>query len=145
MALQGNFIHYTYETHPTETETITVTYPSEGSPEDPDYEKRGTTETQVIPKKIEIENLFSDVYVFISAASVQFVGYNPHLSKNNVNLHYIYKVYNSVEDKNLDDTSFVFEGSNNMDWDYTTFSNPTEAAYTHLRAQKGSEGLSNLL
>ena len=139
MALTGSFNYYTYEVHPTETESVTMELPANLPENDPNYELRGTTATIEQPVMVENNTHYPSVHIFISAASVNTVA---SLSDRNlVNLHYIYKVYNSKEDRITE--NHIIEDGITTEWDYDTNSNPTEVAYNHLRTQKGFEELTN--
>tara|TARA_B110000503_G_scaffold18108_1_gene26474 strand:- start:1983 stop:2414 length:432 start_codon:yes stop_codon:yes gene_type:complete len=143
MALTGTLTKYIASEHASDTETITITFPADLTEGHPHYDLRGTTTTETIPVTVETSTDHSDVYVFISATSVQYVGYDASTDTNNVNLYYIYKVYNSKSEKDTL-TDPLLEDGISTSWDYSSNLNPTEAAYTHLKTVRGFENLINL-
>jgi hypothetical protein len=149
MALQGNYIHYTYENHPTETETITVTYPSDLSSDHPVYEKRGTSEEITQPTIVESTQTFENCYIAIDIASISYLarmtssdGTSSSINK----LQYIWKVFNSQSDRYTNPDSYLLRvesvAPNNWDWSLNT--NPFEEGYTALKGLKGAEELVNI-
>lgn len=140
MALSGNWTKYEYTSHETEVNTVTITYPSEMFEGDQNYEKRGTTETTESPVLVETSTTHEGVYVVISCCSVQKM-------EADIILNYIYKVYNSQEDRN-NDPMFLnpfFEDHITTNYDPDgVITNAYILSYNHLNSLKGFESLTGV-
>jgi hypothetical protein len=65
MALVGDLIKYDVIQSETETETISITYPDNLPLNDPNYDLRGETVDVEVPKNIETEQIYNNVYVVV--------------------------------------------------------------------------------
>ena len=104
MAVIGTYKKIITTQSETETEEVVVTYPEIMNEMDPNYDKRGTTETISRPVFDQIVEIFDDVYINISKIAFY---------KNEINheggtlLDFTFCVYNSEADKNNDPDSFI--------------------------------------
>jgi len=140
MALSGNWTKYEYTPHETEVNTVTITYPSEMFEGDQNYEKRGTTETTESPVLVETSTTYEGVYIAISCCSVQKM-------ETGLILNYIYKVYNSQEDRNNDPlfTNPFYEDHITTDYDPDgVITNAYILSYNHLNSLKGFDSLTGV-
>lgn len=145
MALTGTWNHYTYSDHPTETEeAASITYAANLPEDHPDYEKRGTTEYETIPKKIEEVTLYENVYLILSGVTIQKS--SNIVGSTGLILSYSYYIYNSQEDRD-NDTLFensIYTNSNSTNYDSEIIvSNPYVLAYEHINSLRGYEALSS--
>jgi hypothetical protein len=144
MALQGNYTHYTYESHPTETETTTITYPISLSEGHPDYAKRGTTEDIEQPKLVEKATVHENCIIGLRTVNA-YVITNDSNGNKVVNLDYNFRVYDNSEDKqNFYDENHIVEyyGETSVDLNETT--NLWEFAYNQIKDSKGGSELINI-
>lgn len=137
MALSGSWIKYEYTAHETEVEISTVTYPENLGENHPYYDKRGTTETTENPVLVESSTTYEGVYIVISACSAQKLG-------TELVLNYIYKIYNSQEERN-EDPQFVnpfYENHVTTNYDPDgVITNIHTLSYNHLNSTRGFENL----
>ena len=142
MALTGSFIRYEYESHPTETISTEITYPSDLPEHHPEYDKRGTTETVTSPVQVEITSSYEGCYVFVKSAAV-FTLFNEG-GVNETNINSIYRIYNSKAEKDADIDSHIAEYQYDTEWDWDVDSNPNVKAYNHLKSLPGGSSLSDI-
>ena len=138
MALRGNYIKYTYSNHPTETTNHVVTYPSDLSEDHPDYDKRGTSESFQEPVIVEETETLENIYLVVTGVSIE-----KHLFTEGHFVGYAYRVYPSQESRNENIENYIWQGSENLDWDDDTSSSPLVVAYEHLKNQKECVNLTN--
>jgi hypothetical protein len=140
MALIGDYNHSSWDYSDTETETVTITYPEILPENDPNYEKKGTTETLEVPLQIENITEYKDIYLVISAITLQ------KQTPEAMNLNFAWQLYNSKAERE-EDFSFTTPLLNavvSIDWDPNNIpDNPYVIAYDYLKTQKGFENLVN--
>lgn len=104
MAVIGTYNKITTTQSETETEEVVVTYPETMDEMDPNYDKRGTTETISRPVFDQTVETFDNVYINISKIAFY---------KNEINnegqtlLDFTFCVYNSEAEKDNDLNSFI--------------------------------------
>lgn len=139
MGLAGTWKKYTYTDHPTETETITLTYPDDV---EQFGELAGTTVEEQVPVQVESVETFENAYVMIS----QFYAIRDASTiREDYFLDYKYHVYASKADREADfhntihsefmqgENDTVFNGSQNI----------AEHCYSKLKALRGFELLTD--
>lgn len=105
MALTGNYTHFTY-VESDQTDEVTVTYPDNLPIEDPNYDKKGTTETISVPRIIEQENLYENIYLIVRAASL-----HQRVGADQVKINYVsmlVSIYNDLDHKTNDFLNEVY-------------------------------------
>lgn len=144
MALVGDFTHY-YATTGSVENITTVTYPSSLSIDDPNYDKRGTTE-ELRDFNTESHQTFTSSYLSISEL-VNYTTLNEE-GNNSSKLFIKYQVFPSKEFKyassSLVDNMGVLHTGELIGLDYTfnpSGSNDFDYAYSYLKTLKGFENL----
>ncbi len=139
MALVGDLIKYDITQSETETETISITYPDNLTLNDPNYDLRGKTIESEVPKNIETEQIYNNVYVVVHSINSwkQKIGVE---NKTLMNINY--RVYES-EDTRLNDTEmFIFEDHLvAQDVDYSLEKNEIHQSYDLVNNIRGFEQL----
>lgn len=139
MALTGTWVKYSQIADPDNNVTQSITYPIDLLEDDPNYEKRGTTEEIVIPGVEEVTEEFENVYVIVTAASHWR---NWEDNSNEWELNFVYSIYNSLEERNENLNSFIHQDSHIgevADLSLSTLEN----AYTFLKSVQGFKNLVN--
>jgi hypothetical protein len=140
MALTGTYKIYEYVTSETETEEITIDYPTLMTPDDPNYDKRGTTETftsPVVTKTLSASH--PNMYVALSGVTLQKLSVEEDGEGNlmsPVTLNYAIHIYNSREDKLADPTfeNSVFSDAGSAPFSPEDFNlNLFDVVYSHLK------------
>ena len=146
MALQGNYTHYTYENHPTETVTQTITYPSDLPEGHENYDKMGTTEEVTVPSIVETPTTYENCVIGLRTVNTFVMRNDGSESKNKiVNLSYDFRIYASLEDKeNYFNENFLAEYTHFSDQAYSPTENAWEIAYNEIKASKGGSELINI-
>jgi hypothetical protein len=107
MALIGTHKVYQIVEHETETNDITISYPSDLEPSHPDYDKRGTEEVLTVPVlNTELVATHSNRYLFIVGASLQKISVIEDIEGNKIapiELNFTYRIYASKEDRFADE------------------------------------------
>lgn len=138
MALIGDFTHY-YITTGSPTPNITqVTYPLSLPESDPNYSKRGTTET-ITDYNQEESTTFTSSYLSIGELST-FPVINENGNKV-ANMFIKYEVYSSKEHKYATSESLFREDINNVEYSFNPNNNDYDFAYNYLQGLKGFENL----
>ena len=137
MALKGTYKVFTYTNHPTDTVVQTITYPQEMLEDDPDYDKRGTSEEITVPEIVETVTLHENVFVAVQGTSISVLVNTPDIKS--VDLSSVYRVYSSEEaaKENWDD--YLFENNVFGNWDWNENTNPWEVVYTAIKAAPEGE------
>jgi hypothetical protein len=137
MALIGNLTTYTYSEHPTETEDVTFTYPSDWL----DSSLAGTTVSEERPVQVETATVQENVYIMIEWITF-------YKMVTNVDGDYLfdfgYKIYDSKADRDTDINSWISEGD--VVGQHTAITSTEDLrvkAYEVLRAKRGFENLTN--
>lgn len=144
MALQGKYIYYSYNQHDSETILTTVTYPEDLPEGHPDYDKRGTTQEVAVPKIIEVPTVYENCVIGVRTINAYILNSDDDGNKI-VNLHYNFRVYASIEDKeNHFDENFLEEYSDTTTVDLSTYPNLWEYAYNQIKLSKGGSELTNI-
>ena len=142
MALTGNWTKYTTTYSNENTTQEEVTYPADLPEIDPNYDKRGTTETITVQVPIVTTEEFTDAYVVIKSASVY--AHNILGIGKTKNLNVQYRVYNSKAEHDEDFDNHIHEDLDvQLDWDWEGETNPFTTSYEWLKAQPGFENLIN--
>lgn len=105
MALKGDITWTTVKYSSTETEDQVVTYPEEMNENDPNYDKRGTSETVQVEKQIITIKDYEDVYLWVKQIDVIY-NYIGDQKIEGVNYHIA--AYNSKEERNENQENFLF-------------------------------------
>lgn len=140
MALKGNFKHWANHTDEFTTKEVTVEHPTDYPKENPNYEKRGTTETVEIQEPVLTSKTYKNSYVNIRQVTVnrKFV-YKTETEKVKIfEIHYTICVYAKENDYKNEIPPIIeqptahalYEGDHN---------NIFSDAYNHLKALKGFE------
>lgn len=137
MALTGNYTHYSYEYHPTETVEHTVTYPADLSAENPHYEFRGTTQIVTSPKQVENTQLYENVYIIIRTSNIQALTISP---KTLVHEGF-WRIYASKEAKENNPEEYLGEFHFSLNWDWELQSNPYVEGYNYIKTLPGADEL----
>lgn len=137
MALQGTFRDFIYTNHPTNTVTKTITYPEQMLEDDPDYDKRGTSEEVTVPETVEEIVEHENVYVVIQGTSVSVLSNNE--DNKLVDLSCVYRVYTSKEDAKSNWEDYLFEGNVFGTWNWEEHTNPWEEAYNAIKNSPAGE------
>ena len=145
MALVGKWTKIEQVASETETQLVTVEYPSEDLiPEDhPDFDKAGTTEEIEVPVMESKETVFDDVYIIVYSLNhfkAKEIGLR---TRNQVNI--CWRVYENKEKSLENPFDFIYENhiiSKNIDLSETNKS-INEQAYDYLKEIRGLEELIN--
>jgi hypothetical protein len=140
MALQGTYIHYTFEDHPTELEDITITYPSDLSEDHPDYDKRGTSEVVSIPVQVEVSTTYENCYIMVGSASLYALVMQP---TKVMELGYLWRIYESEEARNTNPETYI-EIYDNASFNFGLDENPFSLAYSYIASRRGAENLTTV-
>ena len=105
MALEGDITWTTVKYSSTETQNQIITYPDEMHEDDPNYDKRGTSETIQVEKQIITIKDYEDVYLWVKQIDVIY-NYNEY--QKNEGVHYHIAAYNSKEERNENQENFLF-------------------------------------
>jgi hypothetical protein len=141
MALVGDLIKYDVIQSETETETISITYPDNLPLNDPDYDLRGKTIDSEVPKNIETQQIYSNVYVVVHSINSwkQKIG-----SENKTLMNINYRVYESKDNRLNDTEMFIFEDHLvAQDVDYSLGKNEIQQSYDLVKNIRGFEQLKN--
>lgn len=147
MALSGNYTHYTYEQHPTETITETVSYPADLPEGNENYDKRGTTEEVTLPLMVETPTLYENCIIGLRIANTYVTNNDGTNEKNKVVLlDYSFRLYDSLEDKeNRYAENHIAEISNTCRViDLSSNTNIWEYCYNDIKSSKGGSELTNI-
>ena len=142
MALSGPItVHYP-ETDPVITDEVTVTYPADLPADDPDYDKRGTTETENVPHTNFLSASYDNCYVRVSSVNV----ITPSASERDIytedrTLTFAYNVFPSSASKAISGSSYYQDVEVNINYDITATPIPFEAAYNYLKTKTGYDNL----
>ena len=143
MALSGNYIHKTYSNHPTETETIKVTYPSDLPEDHIHYKFRGQTITETAQKTVVEEELYDNIYFIINTVTI-YPGYRTRIDfptdPDNWVVEAYYRVYESRDNRINDYENFLLDASehfHNIDIEQNIF----PQLYTKFKTISGLENL----
>lgn len=137
MALSGNFT--VFNPSPTETRMISysVTYPSDLSESDENYELRGTTQIISESAPIQIPTTYNNQYIIIQNASLcRFEG--------NWACHYEWEAYDSVEDSKIVETEPNYKSVGCLEWDWDENLNAAADSYIHLSSSFISSSIINV-
>ena len=134
MALTGSFNHYTWETSPTESSSVEISYPAGLDTDHPHYDLRGTTVTHWVSSSIATTHSYDGVYTFVQSAAVFNLFVEEETNTNNTRLSYTVRLYPSQENKNenLLENSTA-EWSYDINWDWDTDTNPMVKAYNDIK------------
>lgn len=139
MALKGDITWTTVEYSETETQDLIITYPDEMNENDPQYDKRGTTETVQVPKEIYISNSYTDVYLYVKSIQMHtFV----NDGKKTEQVHYHFAAYESEESRNADNENFLFFSGAQL-VNYDTNANLWSQCYDQLKLRDDIKDLEN--
>jgi hypothetical protein len=144
MALQGNYTHYIYESHPTETETISIAYPADLSENEPNYDKRGTTEDIIQLKLVEVATVHENCTIGLRTVNAYVIA-NDDQGNKVVSLSYNFRVYNNSQEKQNffnEDFDAEYYGETSVDLNENT--NLWEFCYNQIKSSKGGSELINI-
>ena len=132
MALTGSFNHYTWETSPTESSSIDISYPASLPADDEFYDLRGTTVTHWVSSSIATTHSYEGSYVFVQSAAI-FNLITDAEGNNLSRLSYTARIYPSQDAKNEDILVSDGEWSYEIDWDWAIDTNPMTKAYNDIK------------
>jgi len=141
MALVGKWTKTEKIQSETETEIVTVNYPSELPDGHPDFEKAGTTEEIESPIYDTVSTEYDNAYITVhSINSWKFQA----RGKNETLFNITYRVYESKSDRENDINSHLYQDFvSSQTLDFTSNKNDTEQAYDILKTVGGFEELIN--
>jgi hypothetical protein len=141
MALTGNFTKIWYTQSETDFIDLDVTYPSDLPSDDPDYDKRGTTETIQVPENVKNTQEYQNVYIALDwCFHYKFSGDG----NGNTLLDFGYRVYESEAQRNSDPDSHILEGDFLQNWvDLSSNQDIRVVAYEILKTKEGFEQLTD--
>ena len=105
MALRGDITWTTVELSETETQDQVITHPEEMYENDPNYDKRGTSETIQVPKETYTSTSYTDVYLYVKSIQMHTITSN---GKKTEQVHYHFAGYESKEARDADNEDFLF-------------------------------------
>lgn len=132
MALKGDITWTTVEFSETETQDQIITYPDEMNENNPQYDKRGTTETVQVPKEIYNSTSYTDVYLYVKSIQMHTTIED---NKKIEYIHYHYAGYESKETRDADNENFLFFSSNQL-YNYNHNSNLWTQCYDQLKLRE---------
>tara|TARA_E500000318_G_C3392020_1_gene146338 strand:- start:12 stop:434 length:423 start_codon:yes stop_codon:yes gene_type:complete len=132
MALQGDIIWTTVEHSETETQDLVITYPDEMDVNDPNYDKKGTSETIQVPKENLKTNEYTNVYLYVKSIQMHTTIEN---NKKIEYIHYHYAGYESKEARDADNEDFLFFDSSQL-YNYNHDLNLWSQCYNSLKERE---------
>ena len=143
MALVGKWTKIEQVASETETQLVTIEYPSaEILGEDhPDFEKAGTTEEVEYPVIEKKETVYKSVYLVIHSINSW-----KHLFEDGTKtlFNICFRVYETKEQRQSDYTSFIYEEHLNANiLDYTLDESEIQQAYNIIKLKDGFQELVN--
>ena len=143
MALIGKLINYYNHTDEFIDQEITLDYPADLAEDNPDYDKRGTTEVVIGKTEVITEKTYDNVYVNINQVTVNRM-FMTNEEGNDIkyyDMQYTYWVYESREE--------YLENPKNYIWMHATVNEKYEGdhskmfeyAYNQLKKKPGFEYL----
>ena len=141
MALIGDLTIYEHEQSETETIIIDIEYASDIPADHPDFEKSGTVEQQEIPKIITTSTEYDNCYVIVQAITSW-----KHIVEDKTQplFNITYRIYNSLEDRNLDYESYIYQDFiQGQIIDYSSSKSEISQAYDLVNNLRGFEELIN--
>ena len=141
MALQGTYIHHYQEAHPSNLVDYTVTYPADLSEDHPDYDKRGTTETQQTLEILDKTITYENCYIMVETTSIVplYIG----ASEKTIELSFFYRVYES-EDARTNTPDVFTKYLHIVPFDFTGETNSFSEAYNQILLLPGAENLTSI-
>lgn len=137
MALKGDITWTTVELSETETQDQIITYPDEMHEDDPNYDKRGTSETIQVPKETYISNSYTDVYLYVKSIQMHTFTNNGEKTEQ---VHYHYAGYESKDVRNNNNEDFLFfNGGQIQNYDHD--SNIWNQCYDQLKLREDFKDL----
>lgn len=136
MALVGNYKKFTYTESETDTESVSITYPADLPENDPNYDKRGTTETIEVPVMESSEEIIENVYLVVMGTSLE------KNQNSGYNFTYAYRYYANEEDRNQDINSHLFTSNGFFSWNGEG-TNLIDLAYEDLKTKPECANLIN--
>ena len=131
MALEGTYKKFQYTDHPTNTVVQTITYPEQMLEDDPDYDKRGTSEEVTVPETVETVILHENAYVAVQGTSISVLINTTDIKS--VDLSSVFRVYSSKEAAKENWDNYLFENNVFGSWDWNENTNPWEVVYTAIK------------
>ena len=141
MALTGDIVITTYSTHPTLTSSVFVEYPSDLNEDSEHYDKRGTSETISVSQSQEVRTVYSGSYIRVKNANVYTLAQSGSTTFMGLEGHY--RVYGSAESRSADWTNHLYEGEIIGHWDFSSNTDPYEAAYDWIKTTPYNSGLTD--
>jgi hypothetical protein len=132
MALQGNIVWTTVELSETETQDQILTYPDEMHKDDPNYDKRGQTETIQVAKETYTSNSYTDVYLYVK--SIQMHTFTNDGVKSE-QVHFHFAGYEGKETRNNDNEGFLFFDGGQLQ-NYDPNQNLWSQCYNQLKSRE---------
>ena len=143
MALKGKITMYQYTEHETEKENILVEYPTDLAEDDPNYDKRGTSETIEVPKVVENSEVLDDMYI-----KILHMGLVNHSGKGEKRLVWSINLRGYKTKAQSDEAGTDFDWETHFHLDdgkladvISDDKNPYKEAYALLKKRKGFENL----
>jgi len=139
MALQGDIIWTTVEYSETETQDLVITYPDEMDVNDPNYDKKGTSETIQVPKEIYKSNEYTNVYLYVKSIQMHTLTINGEKKES---VHYHFAGYESKEARDADNEDFLFfDGDQLINYNHDV--NLWNQCYDDLKSKENFKNLVN--
>jgi len=148
MALTGNFNKVTYTDHESETEDITVSYPSSMDSNHPDYSKRGTSETITQPKQVQSTVNYPTAYIVVHSYNgwkIEWPAYDGVSKEKDwvftMDLRiYATKAQRDADYENVTDTLALACGASEFDFTVPT----SQWIYAHLKGMPEFSSLTDV-
>lgn len=152
MALTGSVTIYTQSPDLDNGVSQSVTYPSDLPSDDPNYDKRGTTESTIFyPPKNVVDTVYTSSYVVVDTAAIHLDD-NSGDEDDDTNTYYLnvrYKVYSDLNHRRTDFLNPLLEQDIkkmfHVDINDTELNNKNLIAYAYnlVTQEDGMENLNN--
>ena len=144
MGLTGSWTRHWTEEDTGNIISSSVTYPAVMTENDPNYDKRGTTEVISYTASLAMSQSYEGVYVNIQNINLYKNLDGP--SDGQINFEYTYNIYGNEASKSEDMSNHIFSNLGlNQEYNKTNSTEIYARAYASLKNQNGFEDLTDVL
>lgn len=144
MGLTGSWTRHWTEEDTGNIISSSITYPAVMTEDDPNYDKRGTTEVVLVTGSLALSQSYEGVYVNIQSINLYKNVDGP--SDGQINFEYTYNIYGNEASKSADVSNTLYSDVGiNSEYDKISSTEIYARAYELLKSQNGFEDLTDVL